>query len=60
MASVDLIVELIWQEEQTDLSECCNCGDVIYSTMHRLFTKVKNTTPTKIVICNSCKDCING
>lgn len=54
-----------WLPEQTDLSHCTGCGEVIYSRMYRLWLVVVVTLSgfvdvvkreTDTVICESCNN----
>jgi len=48
---------LFWSKENTDLRECSNCGDTIYSDMYLLSFNNKNgeIKNSEYALCQSCK-----
>lgn len=61
MTFVRLDIKLEWRREQTDLSKCCACDDVIYGDMVQAFVRSGETDkPIKsIVLCQSCFELLN-
>ena len=58
--SVKININPVWLKEQTDLSRCNCCDDVIYGDMYRLWImphvddlRLKGDQ-TSIIICKSC------
>jgi len=56
MTFVRLDIKLEWRREQTDLSKCCACEDVIYGDMVKVVVKCgeKETPIDSLVFCQSC------
>ena len=61
MTFVKLDIKLEWERQQTDLSKCVACEDVIYSDMVQAFVRSGSTDePIKsIVLCQSCFELLN-
>lgn len=61
-----ITIDLVWLKEQTDLSKCSACNDVIYGEKNVLYvmpsTNAVRLRGTKIDIqlCDSCKDLYDG
>jgi hypothetical protein len=61
MTFVRLDIKLEWRREQTDLSKCCACEDVIYGDMVRAVVNPgeKETPIDSLVFCQSCFELLN-
>jgi len=61
MAMLKITINPVWLEEETDLSRCAVCDDVVYYKMYRLWIMVQRCSlgnKTDIVVCESCNDCL--
>lgn len=58
--TIEVTVEPVWLKEQTDLSKCAICDDMICSEMYRLWLMPYTDNvrlrgePTGMVVCESC------
>ncbi len=54
---VTISVEILWEQQDPDGTECCRCGDVCFLNMWRMFVRKLGSlwkNETKYCQCQSC------